>query len=363
MPEVLIEDLVKEFGDVRASDGVDLQIKDGEFVTLLGPSGCGKTTLLRCIAGLETPDSGRLTLGGRVAADPAAKLFIPPEKRQLGMVFQSYALWPHMSVRGNVSYPLRVARAPRSEVNERVASLIKVVGLEGLRDRMPSELSGGQQQRVALARALATGSDLVLFDEPLSNLDAGMRITMREEIRSIHRTMGTTSILVTHDQEEALALSDRVVLMSKGSVIQIGTPREVYASPRNEFVAQFFGFENIYSATMGKGAERTLVLDGGSAAIPVPDGYRLDDTTTGVAIKASHVRIGAAVRAEDGLVLSGRVRTRSYVGDRTEFVVEAGALEVRAVVLNHLTGGHPLPDVGEITQVQFPAELLAPLGP
>ncbi|MGV9868806.1 ABC transporter ATP-binding protein [Rhodococcus koreensis] len=359
MPDVVLQRIVKTFGGVRATDGVDLTIKSGEFVTLLGPSGCGKTTLLRSIAGLEKPDSGRVFLGDRLVADADKGVFVSPDKRDVGMVFQSYALWPHMSVRSNIAYPLRARRrGTRQEVQGRVTDLMEVVGLSGMHRRLASELSGGQQQRVALARALAAGSELVLYDEPLSNLDAGMRVAMRNEIRSIHDEVGTTSILVTHDQEEALALSDRVVLLNKGKIVQSGTPHEVYASPRNSFVARFLGFENVFRVERHGGRLR---LHPGSIEISAHAYPRMTAHHDGLAIQASHVRIGSAVRPGDGPVLRGRVRARSYIGDRTEFVVDVSGADVHVMVLNHLVGEDLLPAEGEATDVQFPPALIAAL--
>lgn len=364
MPNVTISNLVKTYGTMRATDNVSLDIQSGEFVTLLGPSGCGKTTLLRSIAGLETPDGGRITIGNRVVADPEKGIFVQPEKRNLGMVFQSYALWPHLNVYGNVAYPGRMKGKPSREIKKTVSSLLEVVGLSGKERRLITELSGGQQQRVALARALAGGSDLVLFDEPLSNLDAGMRIAMREEIRTVHNELGTTSIFVTHDQEEALAMSDRVVVMRAGQIAQLGTPQEVYSSPRDRYVAEFLGFENIYEAQWtdaNASGQTQLQIAGGQVSIPVPSAVPLHSGSDGMAIKASHVRIGPSVRSEEGGVLEGRVRNRMYIGDRTAFTVDVGDLVVNVLVLNHLVHGSTLPGMGDLTQVQFPYGSIAPL--
>ncbi|WP_127817826.1 ABC transporter ATP-binding protein [Microbacterium sp. CPCC 204701] len=363
MPEVALQGIVKEYGSVRATDNVDLTIADGEFVTLLGPSGCGKTTLLRSIAGLERPDGGVVRLGDRVVADASRGIFVSPEKRHLGMVFQSYALWPHLSVRSNIAYPLRARRnMSRKQIDERVTQLMEIVGLTGMHRRLISELSGGQQQRVALARALAGGTELVLYDEPLSNLDAGMRLTMRDEIRKVHDEMGTTSVFVTHDQEEALALSDRVVLMNKGKIVQSGTPHEVYASPRNSFVARFLGFENIFDVEHIDATDGTrLVLAGGAITVPSAKYPRLTPENNGLAIKSSHVRIAGAVRPDGEPVVRGRVRSRSYAGDRTHFIIEVNGVLVRAMVLNHLVQENELPAEDELTDVQFPAHLIAPL--
>lgn len=362
MPDIRLENIIKTYGSVRATDGVDLTIADGEFVTLLGPSGCGKTTLLRSIAGLERPDSGRIRLGGRVVTDSDAGIFVPTERRDLGMVFQSYALWPHMSVRGNIAYPLRARRrGSRSEIDKKVLALMKVVGLEGMHHRQISEMSGGQQQRVALARALAAGSDLVLYDEPLSNLDAGMRVTMRDEIRAIHEEMGTTSVFVTHDQEEALALSDRVILMNRGTIVQDGSPHEVYAHPRNAFVAEFLGFENIFGAELDADGQGQKITLNGTVSLPRTPYPRFQDQHDGLAIQALHVRLGGAVREDGTPVLQGRVKHRTFIGNRTLYVVDVNGLDINATVLNHLADTDMLPEEGELTSLQLPPELIAPL--
>lgn len=358
MPDVVLESVVKRYGTHHASDHVNLEVKAGEFVTLLGPSGCGKTTLLRCVAGLETPDAGRITIGDRVVADPQNRVLVPTERRGLGMVFQNYALWPHMNVFNNVAYPLRLRRTSRAEIRSRATKMLELVGLGVHGSRLISELSGGQQQRVALARALVTGSDLVLYDEPLSNLDTGMRIAMREEIRRIHADLGTTSLLVTHDQEEALAVSDRVVVMRAGQVVQQGRPHELFGAPANSYVADFLGFENIFQAAAPSAS--TLVLGNGAATLswsettPIP-------LSPGVAFKASHVRIGPTVDHAAGGTVNGRVKVRSFVGDRTNFVIDVNGLDMLATVATLPGEIAAFPNEGELTSVQIPAAALAPL--
>lgn len=330
MTDVAIRELRKEYGTVAAVDGLDLDIADGEFVTLLGPSGCGKTTTLRCLAGLEEPSGGEIRLGGTVVAGNGT--FVPPERRGTGMVFQSYALWPHMTVRGNVGYPLKLARMPRREVDERVRALLDRVGLGERADRMASALSGGQQQRVALARALANHPQLLLFDEPLSNLDAKLRESMRQEIRRLHDEIGTTSVYVTHDQEEAMVLSDRIAVMNEGRIQQLGTPRDLFTRPANAFVADFMGFENIVTGTVeDPGPDRfTVTVPPGPIAVAGPAPVRRGEQVR-LAFRGAHVRVGTEALG-DSPAVSGRVRTTSYVGSRTELDVDCRGLMLRAHV-------------------------------
>lgn len=239
MTKVEIIDVMKRFGNVTALNGVSLEISSSELFSILGPSGCGKTTLLRIVSGLESPDSGRIFFDGEDVTD------LDPRRRGAVMVFQNYALWPHMTVFENIAYGLKVRKLPKEEIKERVMWALELVKLEGLGGRYPSQLSGGQQQRVALARALVVEPRILLLDEPLSNLDAKLRVEMRAEIRRIQRELGTTLIYVTHDQEEAMSISDRIAVMSSGKVEQIGEPREIYERPKTIFVAEFVGKCNI----------------------------------------------------------------------------------------------------------------------
>ncbi len=244
MAFIQVRNLTKKFGDVVAVDHIDLDISRGELVTLLGPSGCGKTTTLRCIAGLEIPEEGEISIAGKTVTSVEKKIFIPPSKRGIGMVFQNYAVWPHMKVFDNVAYGLKLLRLPRSEIEERVKEVLELVGLRGLENRYPTQLSGGQQQRVALARALVMHPRVLLLDEPLSNLDAKLRERMRFEIRSLVKKVGITAVYVTHDQAEAMVISDNIVVMNKGRIMQIGKPEEIYRKPANIFVADFIGVSN-----------------------------------------------------------------------------------------------------------------------
>lgn len=242
MATVSIQEVTKRYGPVPATNRVSLSVQEGELVTLLGPSGCGKTTLLRLIAGFLRPDEGEIWLGDRRLS--SAEGVVPPEHRNLSMIFQSYAVWPHMTVFNNVAYGLKMRRVPRGEIRSRVKAALRMVRMEHLGDRYPSQLSGGQQQRVALARALVVEPDVLLLDEPLSNLDANLRAEMRYEIRRLHEQFGYAAVYVTHDQAEAMVISDRVVLMNQGQIEQAGTPAEVYQQPTSMFVASFLGQAN-----------------------------------------------------------------------------------------------------------------------
>ena len=247
-----VTDLLKTFdqGRVRAVDNISFRVPPGQVLTLLGPSGCGKTTTMRSIAGLEKPDSGKITIGDRTVFSPSDRVNLRPNQRGVGMVFQSYAIWPHMTVLKNVSYPLKGNRGiDRATVQERSMGALRLVGLEELADRRAPNLSGGQQQRVALARALVAEPEVLLLDEPLSNLDAKLRETMRQEIRELQQSLGITTLYVTHDQMEALAISDLVAVMSRGRIIDFGPPERIYAEPRSRGVAEFIGMANIVDVT------------------------------------------------------------------------------------------------------------------
>lgn len=235
MVEIKLEGITKKFGDVTAASDIHLTINDGEFFTFLGPSGCGKTTTMRIIAGLEYPDYGKVLFDGEDVTE------IPSYKRNTGMVFQNYALWPHMKVFDNIAYGLKIRKMPQSEINEKVEEALELVQLKGLGNRFPSQLSGGQQQRIALARVLVINPSVLLLDEPLSNLDAKLRVEMREEIKDLQKKLGITTIYVTHDQEEAMTISDRIAIQNYGVVRQVGTPNEIYNYPTDLFIATFIG--------------------------------------------------------------------------------------------------------------------------
>jgi len=244
--DIQLQDIVKKFGALEAVSHVSLEIRDGELFTLLGPSGCGKTTLLRLIGGFYRPDHGDIRFDGK------SVIPIPPYGRNIGMVFQNYALWPHMTIVGNITYGLKLKKIPGPEISEKVSRVLKLVNLVGLEKRYPGQLSGGQQQRVALARALVLNPDVLLLDEPLSNLDAKIRIQVRAEIRKLQKDLAITTIYVTHDQEEALTLSDRIAVVDRGKLQQLGTPRDLYERPENPFVADFIGINNLIAGKVLK---------------------------------------------------------------------------------------------------------------
>lgn len=263
-PRIQLRELFKHYtrenGEVTtAVNGIDLDIAAGEFLILLGPSGCGKTTLLRSISGLETPDSGRVNINDIVLYDSTKKVSVPVERRPVSMVFQSYGLWPHMTVFENIAYPLRSRKVPKNEIPGRVEEVVKAAGIEGLETQYPTQLSGGQQQRVALARAVVSANDVVLFDEPLSNVDAKVRDQLRIEIQRLQKRLGFTAVYVTHDQDEAMLLGHRIAVLEKGNIAQLGTPREVYETPESAYVARFIGaVDEIKGTVVGKSAAGEL---------------------------------------------------------------------------------------------------------
>ncbi len=264
MTTISLEAVSKHFGAHAAVDGVNLEVKTGEFLTLLGPSGCGKTTTLRMVAGLEQNSGGRISIGEQVVSDANENFFMPPERRRLGMVFQSYAIWPHMTVFDNVAYPLRIRRRSAAEIKDRVMKALSLVEMDPYAERPAPALSGGQQQRVAIARALVFEPQVLLLDEPLSNLDARLRTQTGDEFRALQKRLGITSLYVTHDQGEAMALSDRVVVMHSGKMLQIGPPEEIYRRPKSRVVAEFFGSPNVLEARVvnaARGENGLVTLD------------------------------------------------------------------------------------------------------
>jgi iron(III) transport system ATP-binding protein len=338
MANVVLEKVSRKFGDFAAVSDVDLRVNEGEFVTLLGPSGCGKTTTLRMVAGLEQNTGGRISLGNEVVSDAASGVFVPSERRRLGMVFQSYAIWPHMTVFENVAYPLRVRRRPAAEIRDLVSRALHLVEMERFAERPAPALSGGQQQRVAIARALVFEPKVLLLDEPLSNLDAKLRLQMGDEFRAIQRRLGMTTLYVTHDQSEAMALSDRVVVMDQGRIQQIGAPEEIYRYPVNRTVAAFFGTPNLLQANV----ESCARLDAGrvqldvvgrgwrgrcEAATEVPAGRAVT-----VMVRPEDISFASAVAGDEGLRWRGRIAHTIFRGPTRSIVVETeeGRLNVDA---------------------------------
>ncbi|RLQ85297.1 ABC transporter ATP-binding protein [Notoacmeibacter ruber] len=287
MADVTIDRVNKEFGAVKVLKNIELEIRDGEFLVLVGPSGCGKSTLLRMIAGLESVTAGNISIGG------AKVNGVAPKDRDIAMVFQSYALYPHMNVRKNLSFALRIRKASEEEIEKRVKLASEILGLSELMDRLPKQLSGGQRQRVAMGRAIVRDPQVFLFDEPLSNLDAKLRIQMRKEIKELHQRLKTTSIYVTHDQIEALTMADRVVVMRDGVIEQAGPPLELYDRPANIFVAGFIGAPamNFIKARVDRGEVAPRLLVGNEMLLPIPEGADIgrDDVTLG--IRPEHITI------------------------------------------------------------------------
>jgi ABC-type Fe3+/spermidine/putrescine transport system ATPase subunit len=330
-PRIDVRDLVVRYGETTAVDGVSFAIAPGELVTLLGPSGCGKTTTLRSIAGLETPSDGSIKISGRTVYSRHERWNVPSEKRGVSMVFQSYAIWPHMTVFENVAYGLRVRKVPAAEIANNVARVLDMVQMRGFADRPSSKLSGGQQQRVAVARAIAFSPNVLLFDEPLSNLDAKLRAEMRVELRELQRRLDITSLYVTHDQEEALAISDRVIVMNGGKIEQIGSPEAIYNRPVSRFVADFVGSANMIAGQVrGPGPDGTLLFETNSGiSIEVIVPANGDTSGTVVALRSSYIQIGRV--SESHNAVSGTIHRRMFHGDFIQYVVDwpAGQLIVR----------------------------------
>jgi ABC-type Fe3+/spermidine/putrescine transport system ATPase subunit len=329
-----IRNLVVDYGEVRAVNDVSLTVGRGELVTLLGPSGCGKTTTLRAVAGLEDPTGGSIRLNGVAVYSAADRRNTPAEKRGVSMVFQSYAIWPHMTVFENVAYGLRVRKMPAAEIASNVARVLDLVQMRDYADRPSSKLSGGQQQRVAVARAIAFSPEVLLFDEPLSNLDAKLRVTMRVELRELQKRLGITALYVTHDQEEALAISDRVIVMNAGRIEQIGTPEEIYRHPRTLFVADFVGNANVIQgrsqgAPAADGAVVFTTEDGTTLRAIAADSARVSGTA--VVLQAAYVDLFAGSRADVPNATPGKIHRRMFHGDFIQYVVDwpCGQLIVR----------------------------------
>ena len=336
--------------DVVAVNEVTFRVQPGELFTLLGPSGCGKTTTLRAIAGLERLDAGTVTLAGQVVADAAQGVHVSTDRRGLGMVFQSPTIWPHMTVRENVAFPLvagrRAARPSRSEAGSRVAEALGLVRLDGLEDRPASDLSGGQQQRLALARALVCRPRLLLLDEPLSGLDEGLRLEVREELRSIHRDLGVTMLYVTHDQEEALALSTRIAVMKDGALEQLGTPREVYDRPATAFVAAFVGAANLLPGVVERRENGAGLVRTPHGVLPVPSEERFEPgARVFVVARPEHIGIAGGGASQ--------ILSETFLGDSVELRVATAGGELRVRV-----APNEALEVGAGAQIRFESAYL-----
>jgi iron(III) transport system ATP-binding protein len=327
MPGVTITNLTRRYGDVAAVEGLSLDVKPGELVALLGPSGCGKTTTLRLVAGFLKPEAGEIWVGNRCLSSSTA--VVPPERRRMAMIFQSYALWPHMTVGQNVAYGLRFKRElSRAERHQRVQEMLRVVQLGGFEGRYPAELSGGQQQRVAVARALVVEPEILLLDEPLSNLDANLREEMRFEIRRLHEAFGITTLYVTHDQAEALVISDRIAVLQRGRVVQAGTADELFDQPRTRFVAEFIGKTNLIDGV----AVAPDIVARGDLRFRVASATLEPGARVTVSVRPHHIELVAPPGEGEGIsgtaVLRGTVQRASFLGDSVDYQIQIAESDV-----------------------------------
>ena len=330
MPEITVEGLSKAFGRERALNDISFSVRDKEFLTLLGPSGCGKTTTLMSIAGFQRPDAGTISCGDRTFFDKARKVYLAAEDRNLGMVFQSYAIWPHLTVFGNVAFPLKIRRMKRDALRRRVLQTLELVEMADYAGRYPHELSGGQQQRVALARALVYSPAVLLLDEPFSNLDAKLRERARAWLKGLQHTLGLTTVFVTHDQDEALSMSDRILVMNAGRILREGTPEEVYRQPQERFVAEFLGQCNFLTGAVSAGPDGGAVLRtaefGDGIAVP---GAHAGPSGT-IAVRPEDIEISAAAQDPDepGTGPEGTILDASYLGDHYQYRVAVGTVQL-----------------------------------
>jgi len=355
MPEIHVESLVKQFADNRALDDVSFSVREGELFTLLGPSGCGKSTTLMSIAGFQSPEQGRIAVGADVVFDVSSRVNMPAERRNLGIVFQSYAVWPHMTVFGNLAFPLKVRKTKRAAIRTRVHEVLELVEMESFGDRYPHQLSGGQQQRVALARALVYSPSVLLLDEPFSNLDAKLRERARAWVKELQARLGLTTIFVTHDQDEALSMSDRVAVMSQGEVQQIGTPEEIYRRPSNRFVAGFVGRVNLLSGQVAawERGRVALELDGGRKLWVDAEQAPPPQSRLTLAVRPEALRVEAAETStlNGSNTLDASVRSVAFLGDRYQLELDAGGLALTAQVSRLV--------LGERVKVHIPADACA----
>ncbi len=361
-PKIEVNGLVKSFGGVVAVDDVSFKVDRGEVVGLLGPSGCGKTTILRALAGLEDITRGEIFLDGKLVASPKDHVMVPPENRRLGLVFQSYALWPHMTVHDNIAYCLSSRKLSKQDREKKIGDVLELVGLGDLGKRYPSQLSGGQQQRIALARSLSYEPDVVLLDEPLSNLDMKVRERMRGELRSLLKRLGLTSVFVTHDQEEAFVISDRILLMNKGAVVQEGTPEELYSAPSTPFVVEFIGRANILKSELKEVSE-----EGHKALFKIPEMNAdlvceradfIPKESTHVAIRFNEIAISRNPTGGANEI-RGKVLSREYRGSVTDHRVQVG--DAKLVVTTHkFCASSESPSTSEI-YLRFPPSAILPI--
>jgi iron(III) transport system ATP-binding protein len=348
---ITLKDIVKRFGSLEAVSHISLEIKDGELFTLLGPSGCGKTTILRLIGGFHTPDQGEIFFGEK-RVNP-----IPPYERNIGMVFQNYALWPHMTIFDNIAYGLKLKKFPRNEIADKVSHALNLVNLKGLEKRYPGQLSGGQQQRVALARALVLNPHVLLLDEPLSNLDAKIRIQVRAEIRKLQKELAITTIYVTHDQEEALTLSDRIAVVSLGKLQQIGTPLDLYEKPEKPFVADFIGINNLIPGEVGEVADvggRMKVNTAFGVVTCLSNGRFSPPDKCLICVRPETASIGLSEKPQEGFnSIAGAVSFASYIGNTVRYDVEMGGDFIFKVDFQNPWDHKPYA-IGEKVYVGFP---------
>jgi iron(III) transport system ATP-binding protein len=329
MPEITVAGLSKAFGQGRALDNVSFTVRDKEFLTLLGPSGCGKTTTLMSIAGFQRPDEGTISCGDRVFFDQAGKVHVAAEDRNLGMVFQSYAIWPHLTVFGNVAFPLKIRKMKKDAVRRRVGEILELVELGDYAERYPHELSGGQQQRVALARALVYSPSVLLLDEPFSNLDAKLRERARTWLKHLQGELGLTTLFVTHDQDEALSLSDRIVVMNAGQVLQVGGPEDIYHRPRTRFVAEFLGHCNIldaYAVAATSGGTTELALRANGRRITVAGEDLAADDQVQLAVRPEAITLDGHQRGAGQNSYPAEVRAVSFLGDHYRYELDLDGL-------------------------------------
>lgn len=331
MTDLVVANLSRAYGSFKAINDVSFRIKRQSFVTLLGPSGCGKSTILWSLAGLDRPTNGRILFGDELIVDTSKNYFVSPEKRGFGLVFQSYAVWPHMTARKNLEYPLKLRKVHRAEIARRVEEIAALVELEGQLDKYPFQLSGGQQQRVALARTLIYRPRLLLLDEPLSNLDAKLRTRARAWLKQLHRRLGVTTIYVTHDQQEALAMSDEILVMDRGHVVQRGCPEDIYSNPGTNFVADFIGNSNLLDALVVDREQARVMLRGSDTSIETVSIDLPNGTPVQVALRPEAISFEKPQVLRDYNRLVGRVQTVSYIGTAYEIVTRIGQMTCLAL--------------------------------